>query len=311
LGVKRRLVSQEFHIVEISPKSKLDRIRGLVGPITEEQLRYVDSFVSKEVGLFMPVGGACFYALTPRHSHPGYMFVLAFDDLTGLRLGEKIIAAQPGRLLALSPDIPHHELPSDSPPRYIAVFIDRVFFSRQLRHYPAAQNIRFEGASFDAPPELLPLLKRFIIEADAGLPGAVDVLHGLNLEICHQLIRAALGVTQTNKGIACRVEIDRVVEFLNAHSNRKITVKKMAEQACMSPSHFARTFKKELGLPPMVYLLQLRLRRAKKLLMAGDQSITEIALYCGFSSGPHFSSCFQRQFRISPAQFRNSFNKAE
>lgn len=59
---------------------KLEKIRALVGDATSEQLRYVDFFVTREIGLFMPVGGACFYALTPEHSHPAYMFVLHFDD---------------------------------------------------------------------------------------------------------------------------------------------------------------------------------------------------------------------------------------
>lgn len=297
--------------MKIGRLSTFDQIRSLVGPVTEEQLRYVDIFVSGKVGLFLPIGGACLYALTPRHTHPGYMFVLAFDDLTGVRLGREDITSMPGKLLALSPDIPHHELPSDSPPRYIAIFVDRDFFDKLLRSYPMGQNKRFEGVHFDAPADLLPLLKRFMIEVEADMPGAADVLHGLELEIGHLLTRAALGVTPINLRIRCRVEIDRVVEFLNAHANERITVQKMADLACMSPSHFARTFKEELGLPPMIYLQQLRLRRAKKFLRAGDRSITEIALACGFSSGSHFSSCFRKQFKISPVQFRNNFNKAE
>jgi len=288
--------------------AKHDDIRALVGPVTTEQLRYVDSFVSKEVGLFMPVGGACFYARSPRHSHPGYMFILSFDDLSSVQLGGKTITVQPGRLFALSPDIPHHELSSDTSPRYIAILISSDFFDAQLGCYPSGQDASFDGVFFNAPAELLPLLKRFMVEAESGLPGASDVLHGLGLEICHLIIRAALGVTPDDEHIASRLELNRVVEFLNAYPHRKITVEKMAAQAGMSPSHFARTFKKEVGVPPMVYLLRLRLRRAKKLLAAGDQSITEIALACGFSSGSHFSSCFRRQYKMSPAQFRHDLN---
>jgi AraC-like DNA-binding protein len=293
-----------------SELSKTDRILRLVGPITDEQLRYVDSFVSDEVGLFMPVGGACFYARTPRHSHPAYMFVLAFDDQTCLQLGDKIITAQPGRLLTLSPGILHHELQSDSPPRYIAVFIDKDFFNEQLYHYSIKQNVLFHGEHFNAPPKLLPLLKGFMIEADSGLPGTSSVLHGLSIEICHLLIRVSFGIAPVANTIGFRLEIDRVVEFLNAHMDSKITVNEMSKLACMSPSHFARVFKKELGMPPLTYLLRIRLQRAKKHLAAGDKSITEIALSCGFSSNSHFSSSFRKRFKMSPLQFRNNLNKA-
>jgi hypothetical protein len=57
-------------------KNDLDTIRRLVGVVTKEQLRYVDCFVSEEIALFMPMGGPCFYALTPEHTHPAYMFIL-------------------------------------------------------------------------------------------------------------------------------------------------------------------------------------------------------------------------------------------
>ena len=60
----------------------IQTIRKLVGTVTKEQLRYVDCFVADDMALFMPVGGACLYAITPEHTHPSYMFVLHFDDRT-------------------------------------------------------------------------------------------------------------------------------------------------------------------------------------------------------------------------------------
>ena len=64
-------------------KNRLSSIRRLVGAITKEQLRYIDCFVAEEIALFMPVGGPCFYTLTPEHTHPAYMFVLNFKSETG------------------------------------------------------------------------------------------------------------------------------------------------------------------------------------------------------------------------------------
>lgn len=291
--------------------SKLKKIRRLVGQITVEQLRYVDSFVSDEVGLFMPVGGACFYARTPRHQHPAYMFVLSFDDLTRIRLADKTIVAQPGRLFALPPLVPHHELSSDLPPRYIAIFVDRELFESGLISYPGRHDFSPKGEFFDPPAELLPLLKNFIVEADADLPGKEVILHGLSLEICHHLLRAAYGVAPVKVSVASRIEIDRVIQFVHDNPARRITVGQMAKLACMSQSHFTRTFKVELGVSPSVYLLQIRLNLAKKMLAAGDRSVSAVALDCGFGSASHFSSSFSKQFKMSPGQFRNQLNKAE
>lgn len=121
-------------------RSNIDKIRKLVGDVTTEQLRYVDCFVGEDVGLFMPVGGPCYYGILPNHTHPAYMFTLPFNDQTFVDIGGRVIQARHGNIFALSPEIVHHELPSDYPPRYIAIFIAREFFEEQIFQYPSGRG---------------------------------------------------------------------------------------------------------------------------------------------------------------------------
>jgi len=288
--------------------SDLERICRLVGPVEQEELRYVDCFVNDNVGMFMPVGGACFYALTPEHSHPSYMFICHFDDRTGIKLGEETLYGSPGRLFALAPGVPHQELPSDSPPRYIAIMVEKDFFHEQLSHYDLESN-DISGRFFDVAPDLVKLLNGFMIEADNGLPGSEAVLKGIGLEICHSIIRCMVDLAPMRDRISARIEIDRVIEYLHANLDRKITVDTMAEVACMSPSHFARIFRDETGAAPAAYLQEVRLHRAKKLIIAGDRSITEIALECGFGSPAYLSAQFRKRYRLSPSDFRRTMEK--
>jgi AraC-like DNA-binding protein len=290
-------------------RDDLKKIRKLVGTITKEQLRYVDSFTGDHIGIFMPVGGPCFYALTPMHSHPSYMFVLPFNDQTSVNIDGRTITAKHGKLFALSPDIVHHEAPSDYPPRYIAVFIDKGFFEKQLSQYPIKQGTVFHGESYDVAPNLLPLLKRFMIEIDNKMPGSETVLNALSLEICHSIIRSIFVFAPANDRISSRMEIDRVIEFLHSNLDKKITVEEMAKIAYMSPSHFARVFKQEIGKSPVDYLNQIRMERAKKLLLAGDKSTTEIALECGFNSPSYLSACFQRKYRMPPSEYQKNLKR--
>jgi len=283
---------------------KLAKIRGLVGEVTSEQLRYVDSFVTGEIGLFMPVGGACFYALTPEHSHPAYMFVLHFDDQTSLKLNGRIITARPGKIFCLSPGIAHQELPSDFPPRYIAIMIGKSFFEMQLSFYPVNKEISFDGEFHNTASNLIPLLNKFMIEADNSVPGCDAVLHGLGLEISHSIIRGIFDVRASEDGISGRIEIGRVIEYIHAHMHKKMTIGKMAEIACMSSSHFAHVFKAETGKTPLDYLNEARMRRVKKLLIAGDRSITEIALECGFGSPAYLTASFYKRYKITPSNFK-------
>jgi AraC-like DNA-binding protein len=283
---------------------KLEKIRGLVGEATSAQLRYVDSFIMREIGLFMPAGGACFYALTAEHSHPAYMFVLHFDDQTSVRLNGRIITARPGKIFSLSPGIAHQELPSDFPPRYIAIMIGKSFFERQLSFYPLKREIRFYGEFYNTASDLIPLLNKFMIEADNSVPGCDAVLQGLGLEISHSIIRGIFDVRTVEDRISGRVEIGRVIEYIHANMQTKMTIDKMAGIACMSSSHFSHVFKTETGKTPLGYLNEVRMRRVKKLLIAGDKSVTEIALECGFGNPAYLTASFYKKFKITPSNFK-------
>ena len=285
---------------------KLAKIRRLVGAVKKEDLRYVDCFVGEEVALFMPVGGACFYAVTPEHCHPAYLFVIPFDDRTAVKMAGKVLTCGHGRIFCLSPGIPHQELTSEGAPRYIAVMINKRFFERQLAHYGARWPIVFRGEAQDALPSLLPILKRFMIEADDHLPGSLPVLSAMSVEVCHSLIRSIVRTPAPRDRMTERVEVGRVIEHLHAHLGEKVTVEVLAEVARLSPSHFTRVFRKETGKAPMEYVQALRLERSKKLLLAGGRTITAIALECGFGSSSYLSACFQKRYKMTPREYQRT-----
>jgi len=289
----------------------MESIRRLVGEVSAEDLRYVDCFPGDKAALFMPSCGACFYALTPRHSHPSYMFVLALNDATDISVGRTIIRGEPGRLFALSPGIEHHELPSDSPPRYIAILVDRDFFESRLSEYPVKRDAVFRGEYYDVRGDLLPILKRFMAEAADRPPGCRDMLVALSSEICHSIIRGMFGISPRGDRISARIEVDRAIEHMHANLSEKITLQDMARVAGMSPSHFSRVFKREAGEPPVQYLSRIRMERARRLLSSGDGSITEIALSCGFGSPAYLAGRFAKKFGLSPREFRESLGKSQ
>jgi len=295
----------------IMEKRKFNSIRKLLGAVTKEQLRYVDCFASDDMGLFMPVGGACFFALTPKHSHPSYLFIVHFNDQTMTRINGKLIPAQHGKMFCLAPGIKHEELPSETPPQYIAVCIAKKLFEQEARLYPAMRKIHFEGEFSDVDPGLLTLLKRFMAEAESGLVGSKAVLNAIGVEICHSIIRSVSNIAAPADRMAERVEINRVIEHLHARLDEKITVRAMAKIAHLSPSQLTRVFKEETGKPPMEYVQALRMERAKKLLLAGDKSITDVALECGFNSPSYLSACFLKQYSMTPREYRKNMDTAQ
>ncbi|AKF03284.1 AraC family transcriptional regulator [Sandaracinus amylolyticus] len=83
-----------------------------------------------------------------------------------------------------------------------------------------------------------------------------------------------------------------------------VTLAELARRARMSRHHFARSFRRDIGLAPMAYVRRLRAERAAVLLRVTDRSIAEIAFACGFSSAGRLSEAFRARFATSPTAWR-------
>ena len=81
----------------------------------------------------------------------------------------------------------------------------------------------------------------------------------------------------------------------------------LAERVGLSPFHFHRLFKQELGTTPRMLLNQTRLDRAAHLLVLNSyHSLSEVAMDCGFSSLSSFSRAFSAHFKVAPRKFLSS-----
>ena len=85
------------------------------------------------------------------------------------------------------------------------------------------------------------------------------------------------------------------------------SIEELAAMLHISPSHFAREFNRETGVPPVKYLTNIRLLRASKLLQETTLPIGDIAAACGFSSGNYFTKLFRKQIGMTPGKFRSTF----
>jgi AraC-like DNA-binding protein len=80
-----------------------------------------------------------------------------------------------------------------------------------------------------------------------------------------------------------------------------------ARALSMSPAHFSRLFKASTGLSVRRWIIDLRMDRAKTLLLETCQSIKDIALSCGYTEQCHFTRTFTREIGISPGSWRRLF----
>ncbi len=109
-------------------------------------------------------------------------------------------------------------------------------------------------------------------------------------------------------GAATPVGIDerlqRVVVAIAAEPLAKYSLEGLAEIAHVSPFHFARMFRAELGESPMRYVRRHRVGLASQLLRTTAMSVSEVAQRTGFSSAGRLSEAFRREKGCSPSEFR-------
>jgi len=97
-----------------------------------------------------------------------------------------------------------------------------------------------------------------------------------------------------------------VAQLMEENIEKPLSLDEIASATGLSRRQIERLFKRHLNCVPKRYYLQLRLRRARELLLQTSMPIIDITTACGFQSPPHFSRCYRAQFGCPPSAERQS-----
>ena len=95
-----------------------------------------------------------------------------------------------------------------------------------------------------------------------------------------------------------------MLKCIYEHYGDKLTLKDIADAACISESEVLHCFSEAPGTTPVAYLVHYRSEQAADLLLHTDRSITEIAVLCGFFDISYFIRTFRRFYGTSPSRYR-------
>lgn len=98
-----------------------------------------------------------------------------------------------------------------------------------------------------------------------------------------------------------------VLDWAREHLGEPLTVPRLAQVAHLSERTFTRRFRDTLGISPLQWLLQQRVRRAQELLETTDESVEDIARRCGFGTAASMRYHFGRVAGVSPQTYRHVF----
>jgi len=92
--------------------------------------------------------------------------------------------------------------------------------------------------------------------------------------------------------------------YLEEHMDQSLDLEELARAFAMSRSGFLRTCQREVGVPPMRWLAQLRIQRAKALLLEPELTISQVGYRIGFDAPATFSHFFKKHVGMSPRAYR-------
>jgi len=105
-------------------------------------------------------------------------------------------------------------------------------------------------------------------------------------------------------GINISTDIEDALRYIAQNFAMPLTLEEIAENINLSPTYLSKKFKKVTGVTFKEYVNYIRIRQACQMLITTDDTITKIAVNCGFNSSNYFKDCFRRVNGISPRSFR-------
>lgn len=106
--------------------------------------------------------------------------------------------------------------------------------------------------------------------------------------------------------------MQQVMEVMEKQmDNSEFTVDEFAQELSMGRTVFYQKLKAIIGLSPVDFIRDMRIKRAKQLMDSGEYNISTVAYMTGFNDPKYFSKCFKKQFGISPSEYNKEKKNGE
>lgn len=241
----------------------------------------------------------CQYFLSHWHEHIELHYVLEGTPL--LRLNQREIKAGKGNLVIVNSNELHAGYCEGALVRVMVIIFEMEAFSKEL----AGKNIIFQP----------------LIESDPVIDGIMSVIHKEYLEqrmgyrlVCRgeilrliaHLIREyaqeILTESESDKRKKRLERLNRVLDYIQNNYREQISNQELAEVIHLSEDRFNHLFKESMGMSPLQYMNELRLKKAMGLLKKREYSMAEIADKVGFTDYNHFGRQFRKYYGCSPTE---------
>ncbi|MBO6637272.1 MAG: GlxA family transcriptional regulator [Roseitalea sp.] len=140
---------------------------------------------------------------------------------------------------------------------------------------------------------------------------AADFDDDLVNRVCEQMLTDRVRAATDRQRLPLRARLGvqnarvlSIIELMEANLSEPLSLLEIADHVGLSRRQIERLFRQEMGRSPARYYLEIRLDRARHLLVQSTMPVVEVAIACGFVSASHFSKCYRELYAKSPQQER-------
>jgi AraC family transcriptional regulator len=211
----------------------------------------------------------------------------------------EVVSFVPGNVKAFS---------TSSETRYLRLLtleFEKTFWDKV--HIPGESGSRLDVPRFMFADPLVAKLCRLIAQECVG-PECCGRQYADNLisALAIALARAETTGKALSRGGLAPWQLRRVQSHMLENLAGRVTLRQLAEIAQISLTHFSRAFKESVGCAPHQWMIEAKMDEAKKLLMVGAMSLTEVSLTLGFCDQAHFTRVFTKSISATPLAWQRS-----
>ena len=241
------------------------------------------------------------------HTHPFTELFYVVDGKGEFNIQGQRFPVKANDFVIINPQVEHTELSSlDEPLEYIVLGIRGLSFSNLTPVSEGGHPFSFFNLR-DEQKDILRYLNAMVQEATSQQMSYELVCHNLLEILLIKILRHQHFDLEVGKQSKATKDISFIKHYLETYYHESIQLEDLASMTHLSRFYISHSFKKEIGMSPMEYLIAIRIKESKILLRTTNYSISQVADIVGFTTPTYFSKQFRKSTGISPTDYREQY----